>query len=256
MPSPPGRRRTFAPWWATAAALWAAFAVLTWLVVTDATAVTSADLRIDTAIHEFAVDNRWAVNLALALEAIGSVPASFMIVAAASVLLVVHAWRQRQALPAAAAGFLIVSAAGGALISTLVKHAVDRPRPPWNGVWSLEESPSYPSGHAQAGFTVWVALGLIALVLVDGRARRLVAGPLLVLGPMIGASRLVLGVHWPSDVVGGWLLGGAWLMCCTVLAAMLVPRISPRPAPAADRAAGRTPSPPIPRTPPSTDPGS
>lgn len=198
-------------WAAAAAGLWSGFALLTWLVVAEVAAVTTADLRIDTAIHDFAVDNRWAVNLALVLEAIGSVPASIAIVASVSLLLVLRARRRQETLPAVAAGFLVVCAGGGALIDTLVKHAVARPRPPWNGLWSVEESFSYPSGHAQAGITVWVALGLIALVLLHGRSRWLAAVPLLVLGPVIGASRLVLGVHWPSDVVGGWLLGAAWL---------------------------------------------
>jgi membrane-associated phospholipid phosphatase len=220
-------RRTAASFASAAGGCWLAFALLTWLVVTMPASLASLDLRIDAAIHDVALDLPWAVNLSLALELIGGVPASIAIVSTVTVLLLATGGGRRPwGLRTYAAGLLVLSAAGGALINTLVKNAVDRARPPWNGVWTWEDSASYPSGHAQAGITVWVALGLIALVVLSGSRRRVVALPLLLLGPVIGLSRTFLGVHWPSDVMGGWLLGGAWLATCVVVVVALAMRSS------------------------------
>lgn len=93
----------------------------------------------------------------------------------------------------------------GMIASSVVKLVVDRPRPtllPWLDDVS---SASFPSGHA------WNAAILYgALALVSGRAWAPWAAGALVL--LIGLSRVVMGVHWPSDVAGGWLGGLAWLM--------------------------------------------
>ncbi len=205
--------------------LWTGFAALTWVVIAQPAALTSLDLRIDTAIHGLALTTAWAVDVALVLEVIGGVPVSIAVVTIVAVLLIASAGRHHsRAVRIYAATFLVLSAAGGALLNTAVKAGVDRARPPWNGLWSLEESPSYPSGHSQAGFTVWVALALVSLAVLTGRMRWLVALPLLLLGPVIGLSRTVLGVHWPSDVLGGWLLGSAWMTACAALVLVLAAR--------------------------------
>jgi undecaprenyl-diphosphatase len=68
-------------------------------------------------------------------------------------------------------------------------------------------SPAFPSGHATGGIAVWLLCGVaIGSLLRDRSLGALVALPFVLLGFAIGLSRLVLGVHWPSDVVGGWMV--------------------------------------------------
>jgi membrane-associated phospholipid phosphatase len=201
-----------------AIALVLVFGALTWLVVVYPDAVTEVDMSIDSTIHAAAVANQWMVDVSLVLRFVGGGAFSGIVVAVVAVGLL-WAGRLRRAfgVHAYAAAFLALSAVGGGLANSIAKSLVGRPRPPWNGVWSYEPTSSYPSAHSQGGITVWVALGLVALVLVPGRVRWVISIPLLILGPVIGVSRGVLGVHWPSDVLGGWSLGGSWMATSAVI---------------------------------------
>ena len=71
-----------------------------------------------------------------------------------------------------------------------------------------------------SGITTWVVLGLVLLLApVGGRLPRVIGVLALAVGVLMGPSRLVLGVHWPSDILGGWLLGAA--VVCGVAAVVL-----------------------------------
>jgi len=92
------------------------------------------------------------------------------------------------------------------------KLAFGRARPSFNGMYVLEDSYSFPSGHA---LTSMVSFGLLAYLVAIGfeqsairRVTVALCGALIIL---IGFSRLLLGVHYLSDVVGGYALGAAWL---------------------------------------------
>jgi undecaprenyl-diphosphatase len=106
------------------------------------------------------------------------------------------------------AGFVVVAMAGAAVLETIGKAAVGRHRPVFEQAVATATGASFPSGHALTSF---VAFGL--LVVLTPRRLRLVAGAVAVIAVgLVGFSRLALGVHYPSDVVGGWLLGAAWLV--------------------------------------------
>jgi membrane-associated phospholipid phosphatase len=100
------------------------------------------------------------------------------------------------------------------LVNAILKLAVSRPRPSSDliRVLSPEQGYSFPSGHALFAIVV---LGLLAYYLyinVKGRAlQTLVTVGLIALILLIGASRVYLGAHWPSDILGGYLVGGVLL---------------------------------------------
>lgn len=105
--------------------------------------------------------------------------------------------------------------AGSQLAASLLKRVFDRPRPDYGSAVPLPSSPAFPSGHAAAATA---CVGVLAVVVVgtlpSPRARALVWAAGAVLGAGIAASRVVLGVHWVSDVVAGAAVGLAWLSAC------------------------------------------
>ena len=104
---------------------------------------------------------------------------------------------------------LFVGSLVGRLLVELQKYQLGRVRPDEHphlvNVYNL----SFPSGHSANAMMVYVAM---ALMLVEGDRRNLWLGAALVLSTLIGLSRMMLGVHWPSDVLAGWSFGLLWAM--------------------------------------------
>jgi undecaprenyl-diphosphatase len=143
-------------------------------------------------------------RVALEITALGNFAVLTVLVLSVSVFL----WLTRHRYSVA---LLMVAMAGGAVLNTLLKDLFDRPRPTVVE-WGTEVvSPSFPSGHSMAAI---IAYGSVAYL--GGRLEptaRLrwttwVMAACLILA--IGASRIYLGVHYPSDVVGGFVAGLAW----------------------------------------------
>jgi undecaprenyl-diphosphatase len=113
------------------------------------------------------------------------------------------------------AQWLMWSALVGFALQNIVKVLVGRERPSWSESAFQPLTAAFPSGHAMSGITTWAVLGVILLVApVGGRLPRVVGVLALAVGLLMGPSRLVLGVHWPTDLLGGWLLGGAVVCGC------------------------------------------
>ena len=114
-------------------------------------------------------------------------------------------WRQRRA----DALWLALMMAGGTALNLILKQLFAAPRPDLLPHLDVVHSYSFPSGHAAGNMMLFGALAMLA-------ARRSVywaAGGMIAL---IGVSRVWLGVHWPSDVMAGWVEGFGWLLLCRV----------------------------------------
>jgi undecaprenyl-diphosphatase len=112
---------------------------------------------------------------------------------------------------AAAAALLAVATVGADVTESLVKLVVRRARPPLpeRVAHVSAHGFSFPSGHATIAAAGLGALAVVAARLCTGALRAALVA-LLVLGAVtVGVSRLYLGVHWPTDVISGWLLGAA-----------------------------------------------
>lgn len=107
--------------------------------------------------------------------------------------------------------FLAVTCLGGGVVDTIVKVAVGRPRPQVDEPILEAFGKSFPSGHSMQAVVCYGALLLVLLPLLAGRARTAAIAGTVTLALLIGFSRLTLGVHYVSDVLGGYALGAAWL---------------------------------------------
>jgi len=173
--------------------------------ITDDDGVAGLDLPL---LH-WAVDHRSPVLDAVitGYTDIGGVYVMPLIAVAFAVALSVH---QRSWTPA----ILIVAAGGGSLLMTVVgKLVFARTRPPLRfAVPPYENSPSFPSGHTLNAFVI---AGIIAYLLIIRQkstgARVLTITVAAVFAVTIGLSRVFLGHHWFTDVLGAWVLGAAWL---------------------------------------------
>lgn len=114
------------------------------------------------------------------------------------------------------------STAGGSLAAFALKHFIGRDRP--TVVPHLQEvtTPSFPSGHAMLAAVVYLTLGSLLTELVEGRlAKTYCLTCALVVTVFVGVSRVYLGVHYPTDVLAGWVAGLAWAIACWITAQYL-----------------------------------
>jgi undecaprenyl-diphosphatase len=114
--------------------------------------------------------------------------------------------------------FLLMAFAGSQLVVALLKAWFDRPRPDVGSAIALPSSAAFPSGHAAAGVaTLGAAAVLVAERLPSRRARTWLWTLVVVGGVAVGVSRIVLNVHFVTDVLAGWCFGLAWLAACLLV---------------------------------------
>ncbi len=108
---------------------------------------------------------------------------------------------------------LVAAVASGVILSSLLKEAFDRPRPPDGSLVQSTLSASFPSGHSLSAAVVYLTLGAILARFVPlHRQRVYLIAVALFLTLLVGASRVYLGVHYPTDVLAGWTAGAAWAL--------------------------------------------
>jgi len=122
---------------------------------------------------------------------------------------IVAAWLWRLKRLHLALALLLVILVGRGL-SEVQKYWIARARPTLEPHLVVVKTSSFPSGHAASSMIFYLTL---ALALTAGtRWQRLAAALAIALSFLIGVSRVMLGVHWPSDVVGGWTFGMLWVL--------------------------------------------
>lgn len=180
--------------------------VLGWLAgLVQDEELNSLDAVASPFVHRLASPTLDAVMRAITTMGSTSV---LLVVAAVAVLACLRARRPGVAV------LVAVATAGVVILNGLFKAFVNRPRPalPWSGTLP---DPSFPSGHTMDSMVVYGVLVVLAWRVGGPRAGRLTALVAASLVVAIGLSRVYLGAHYATDVVGGVLAGGLWLVAVT-----------------------------------------
>lgn len=183
------------------------------VVVQDVVAGESFN-PLDRPVLAFFIAHRepWLTTVAYLVTSLGS---SAVLVPLLGLVGVVCRWRAKTWRP----GALLAGGYGGAVILYgLVKVVVRRPRPSVDLLRHFSGF-SFPSGHATQAMVAWGLLAALASRAAASWSQKVAiwASGLLVTF-VVGVSRVYLGAHWPSDVIGGWILGALWLSALLTLA--------------------------------------
>lgn len=123
----------------------------------------------------------------------------------------------------------IVAVVFGTAISTVLKAGYARPRPDLVEHGVYVSNASFPSGHSMMSAVVYLTLGiLLARTQARHRVRVFIIAVAITMTLLVGVSRVYLGVHWPTDVLAGWMLGAAWAVLFWLVAMKVDPRLPPR----------------------------
>lgn len=112
---------------------------------------------------------------------------------------------------------LVLSRLGAMVLSSSIKLLVDRVRPLFEVPVATALGGSFPSGHTLGAAAFWSAALLVVLPLVGRSGRRVALAVAVVVPLAVAASRVLLGVHYLSDVVAGLVLGGGWTAVCAAI---------------------------------------
>ena len=197
------RRRRLAPLVVvTVAAL--VFAVLLILVRLQWAPLEAADHGAAADINSLIAGNATLVAVVKAITWLGSSGVLWTVIGAVTVIL---ALRRRWRL----AAYLLVTGAGALILDPILKSLVGRLRPAVAHPIAHGTGNSFPSGHSLGSIVCYGAILLVFLPAARGRWRPAFITVIVALIALIGISRILLGVHYLSDVVGAWAVGVTWL---------------------------------------------
>ena len=182
----------------------AIFAVLLVLVRLHWAPLESADRDSAAGLNSLVAGNGPLVTAVKAVTWLGSDGVLWTVVGVAAVILVIRKrWRL--------AFYLLATAAGALVLDPVLKSLVGRLRPSVAHPIAHGAGNSFPSGHALGSIVCYGAILLVFLPAARGRWRVAFISAIAALVALIGISRILLGVHYVSDVVGGWAVGITWL---------------------------------------------
>lgn len=161
----------------------------------------------DRSIHRWVLDHRdtGIIDAARFVTELGGGSVATVVgVATAALALVRRRW--------GLAAFAVSASIGTQLLVQGAKDLVGRPRPGLAGQVVSAGGASFPSGHAAQALAVWFAVAIVSVSIWRSRPIAWIAfGFAGVVAFVVGLSRIALGVHWTTDVLGGWLLATTWL---------------------------------------------
>jgi undecaprenyl-diphosphatase len=157
----------------------------------------------------------WMEEVMRDFTALGSVVVLFMtVVGVLGYLLMVKKY--------AGVWLVIASTGGGIIVGSLMKFLFSRPRPTIVPHLAGVMTTSFPSGHSMYSAVVYLTLGaLLARLVPDWHVKIYFIFVALVLIVLVGISRVYLGVHYPTDVMAGWIAGLVWALLCWLIARYL-----------------------------------
>ncbi len=155
---------------------------------------------------------RWLEELGRDITALGGVGVLTMLTFLAAGYLLMLGKRR-------AALFALAAIGGGMVLSMLLKHGFDRPRPDLVPHISYVYTRSFPSGHSMLSAVTYLTLGALLARIHEQRRLKLYFLTWAVLFTfLVGISRIYMGVHWPTDVLAGWVAGAVWAISCWLTA--------------------------------------
>ena len=197
---PSGRQRSRA--WAVVALFCAvALAALAALVATRWHPLISLDIATDKSAHDAVVAHHWLERASRDITQLGDTRVIDLLTIAGAVA---AATRRRWDLVALVVGVRLLEYG----VNWLAKGLVDRPRPHLLHPVADVGGASFPSGHAAGTAAVFGVLTLLFLRAGNRALTYIVVSVVVLLIVCVGASRVLLGVHYPSDVAAGFLVGG------------------------------------------------
>ena len=154
----------------------------------------------------------WLAQVAQDITSLGSLAVlSLVLLGSVGFLAMTRKWRDAIA--------LVLAVPGGLLISTVLKAHYERPRPDLVPEAVAHLNASFPSGHAMLSAVTYLTLAaLLARTQRDMHVRAYLFVLAITATMLVGLTRVYLGLHWPSDVLGGWCMGAAWAIFSRLLA--------------------------------------
>jgi len=150
----------------------------------------------------------WVKEAMRDITALGSTSVLTIIVVSVAGFLAVSGLRH-------AAVMVLLSVLSGVLLSNALKAGFSRARPDLVPHDTVIYTASFPSGHATLSAVAYLTLGALLCRTQSAQAvKTYILSVAAFLTVLVGISRVYLGVHWPTDVIAGWLLGGAWALLC------------------------------------------
>lgn len=200
-PIPMLRKRTASALLGAAAV---AFALLSWAMLREGRLVA-----LDTRVYGVMRDT-FGSGVLQALAWITHLGDDNVLIAAALLVAVVLAWRRHALL----CGLWVFTLLGNGLLIRILKDLFQRTRPVHEHGYAIETGYSFPSGHAAGSMAFYGMLAYVLLVVLPPRWHRRVLAIAVLAVLVIGSSRIVLQVHFLSDVFAGYALALGWLALC------------------------------------------